>query len=421
MKKHLSLIAAASIAILACCTSVMASENKAARRRKTADTDISVRPISNLPEDFIFGMDASSALAEENSKVRYYDQTGREQDLFRIFADAGLNYVRLRVWNDPYDADGNGYGGGNNDVPTAIALGRRATANGMRVCIDFHYSDFWADPKKQFAPKAWEGMNADEKADALYQFTADSLSEMLDSGVNVGMVQIGNEINNGMAGETDPEAVLSLLHAGSDAVRDTSAAYGKNIEIVVHYTDINNPDRIYELIRSLNESGLDYDTIGLSYYSYWHGPLSGLEHVVQKIRQDYGKSVIVAETAYPYTEKDGDGAANSVTSNDTVQGYPFSVHGQADMVHDICAAASWAGAEGVFYWEGAWIPVGPADADNSPIWEKYGSGWASSSAGSYDPEDAGQYYGGSSWDNQAFFDSNGKALPSLNVWKRMRG
>ncbi len=135
-------------------------------------------PIDGLSDDFIFGMDASSVLAEEKSGVKYYDFDGNEQDVFKTFADAGINYIRLRVWNEPYDENGNGYGGGNNDLPTAVELGKRATANGMKVMIDFHYSDFWADPKRQHVPKAWEGMNVEEKADGLWE-TARSFPLML--------------------------------------------------------------------------------------------------------------------------------------------------------------------------------------------------------------------------------------------------
>ena len=165
------------------------------------ESEIVVEPVENISDDFIRGMDASSVLVEEKSGVTYYGYDGKEQDVFMTMAQSGVNYIRLRVWNDPYDKDGNGYGGGNNDVATAIELGKRATKYGMKVSIDFHYSDFWADPKRQHAPKAWEGMSADEKCDALYDFTKESLTKILDAGVNVGMVQIGNEINNGMSAE----------------------------------------------------------------------------------------------------------------------------------------------------------------------------------------------------------------------------
>ena len=385
------------------------------------ESTIYVEPVDGISDDFYRGMDASAVLALENSGVKYYNFDGEEQDVFMTLAQAGVNYIRLRVWNDPYDENGNGYGGGNNDVATAIALGQRATQYGMKVCIDFHYSDFWADPKKQFVPKAWEGMNIEEKADALYNYTLDSLTQILEAGVNVGMVQIGNEINNGMSGETDVANVRKLLTAGSKAVREAAADSGKDILVAVHYTNIDDMKKLDTLLTGLQVKEIDYDIVGLSFYPYWHGTMDDLKNTIIHIRDTYGKKVYVAENAYCYTAEDGDGSANSVEgTGDLAEGYSASVQGQANEVRDVCAAASEAGAEGIFYWEGTWIPVGPADADNSAIWEKYGSGWASSYASDYDPKDAGQYYGGCSWDNQAMFDFTGHPLASLNVFKYLK-
>ncbi|MEI3587431.1 MAG: glycosyl hydrolase 53 family protein [Lachnospiraceae bacterium] len=385
------------------------------------ESTIFVEPVDGISDDFYRGMDASAVLALENSGVKYYNFDGEEQDVFMTLAQAGVNYIRLRVWNDPYNENGNGYGGGNNDVATAIALGQRATKYGMKVCIDFHYSDFWADPKKQFVPKAWEGMDIEEKSDALYNFTLESLTQLLDAGVDVGMVQIGNEINNGMSGETDVANVRKLLTAGSKAVREAAVNSGKEILVAVHYTNIDDMKKLDTLLTGLQVKEIDYDIVGLSFYPYWHGTMDDLKNAITHIRNTYGKKVYVAENAYCYTAEDGDGSANSVEgTDDLAEGYSASVQGQANEVRDVCAAASEAGAEGVFYWEGTWIPVGPADADNSDLWEKYGSGWASSYASGYDPKDAGQYYGGCSWDNQAMFDFTGHPLASLNVFKYLK-
>lgn len=385
------------------------------------ESTIFVEPVDGISDDFYRGMDASAVLALENSGVKYYNFDGEKQDVFMTLAQAGVNYIRLRVWNDPYDENGNGYGGGNNDVATAIALGQRATKYGMKVCIDFHYSDFWADPKKQFVPKAWEGMDIEEKSDALYNFTLESLTQLLDAGVDVGMVQIGNEINNGMSGETDVANVRKLLAAGSKAVREAAVNSGKEILVAVHYTNIDDMKKLDTLLTGLQVKEIDYDIVGLSFYPYWHGTMDDLKNAITHIRNTYGKKVYVAENAYCYTAEDGDGSANSVEgTDDLAEGYSASVQGQANEVRDVCAAASEAGAEGVFYWEGTWIPVGPADADNSDLWEKYGSGWASSYASGYDPKDAGQYYGGCSWDNQAMFDFTGHPLASLNVFKYLK-
>ena len=385
------------------------------------ESEIYIEPIADISDDFIRGMDASSVLVEENSGVKYYNYDGEEQDVFMTLAQSGVNYIRLRVWNDPYDENGNGYGGGNNDLPTAIELGKRATKYGMKVCIDFHYSDFWADPKRQHAPKAWEGMSVQEKSDALYEFTKDSLTQLLDAGVDVGMVQIGNEINNGMAGESLAPSVYTLLLSGSKGVREISANYGKDIQIVVHYTNIEEADKIDTIALNLLNFGVDYDIFGLSYYPFWDGTNENMQNVARNIQEKYGKKVIIAETSYCYTSEDGDGSGNSfVGTDDLVEGYGATVQSQATMIRDVCAAANEAGVSGVFYWEGVWIPVGEPTANNSPIWEEFGSGWASSYASDYDPDDAGLYYGGCSWDNQAMFDFHGYPLASLNVWKYLK-
>ena len=384
-------------------------------------SDVFVEPVAGISDDFIRGMDASAVLSVEKSGAKYYGYDGKEQDVFETLAESGVNYIRLRVWNDPYDENGNGYGGGDNDVATAIELGKRATQYGMKVNIDFHYSDFWADPKRQHAPKAWEGMSADEKADALYDFTKESLTQILDAGVDVGMVQVGNEINNGMSGETDVPAVMGLLSAGSRAVREIADSYGKDIRIVLHYTNIEDNEEVDTMAANLKEYGVDYDIFGLSYYPFWDDTNENMQNVAKNIMDRYGKKVVIAETSYCYTEKDGDGFGNSFDGiEDAVDGYAPTVQSQATMIRDICAAANEVGVIGVFYWEGTWIPVGSADQDNSALWEKYGSGWASSYSAEYDPDDAGLYYGGCSWDNQAMFDFTGHPLPSLNVFRYLK-
>lgn len=385
------------------------------------ESGIFVQPIEDISDDFIRGMDASAVLAVENSGAKYYGFDGEKQDVFKTLAEAGVNYIRLRVWNDPYDENGNGYGGGNNDVATAIELGKRATQYGMKVCIDFHYSDFWADPTKQYVPKAWKGMNLEQKSDALYDFTVTSLTDILNAGVDVCMVQIGNEINKGMSGETFMSSVAELLKAGSSAVREVSKAAGKDIQVAVHYTDIDKQGEVAKITADLEKYGVDYDIFAMSYYSFWHGSMENMQEMAEYVQDTYGKKVVIAETSYCYTTEDGDGSGNSVSGDgDLVDGYDATVQGQADMLRDICAAADEADIMGVFYWEGTWIPVGPADADNSELWEKYGSGWASSYSGSYDPKDAGKYYGGCSWDNQALFDFTGHPLDSLKVFRELK-
>lgn len=259
-------------------------------------------------------------------------------------------------------------------------------------------------------------MSFDDKKNAIYDYTAESLKFILESGADIGIVQIGNEINNGIAGEHQSAQIIELLKQASRAVRDVSRQSGNDIKTAVHYTDIQNYDGVMYHAATLKASGLDYDIFGVSYYPYWHGSMDDMKKTLHDISQTSGKDVMILETSYPYTAEDGDGFQNVISNAEPAQGYKASVQGQAKCLRDIIAASSEAGAIGVCWWEGAWIPVGRDKSSNSSLWEKYGSGWASSYSAEYDPENAGKYYGGCSWDNQAMFDFDGHPLDSLNVF-----
>ncbi len=416
-KRILSLIGVFSLAVglLAGCGGASAY-TPSLPTELTEDAGIFVTPVDGMTDDFIKGMDVSSILAQEASGVKYYNEAGEEEDLFKILADAGINYIRVRVWNDPYDENGNGYGGGNCDVETAAEIGRRASEYGMKLLVDFHYSDFWADPKKQMAPKEWRSMLIHEKEAAIYEFTKESLTTIMEAGADVGMVQIGNEINNGIAGEKNSTNICKMLSSASSAVREVAP----DAKVVVHYTEIDSMDLVVEKADMLKEHEVDYDVFGVSYYPYWHGTMENLTAVLKMVEENYGKETCVVETSYMYTGEDGDCFGNSLAEGDAWDAYPVSVQGQATCIRDICQAAVDGGALGVFYWEGAWIPVGSDYESNVEKWEEFGSGWASSFSADYDPSDAGKYYGGCSWDNQAMFDHTGHPLASLNVWKYLQ-
>ena len=361
---------------------------------------------------FILGMDASCVPSLEAGGIQYYNSEGMQQDVFEILADAGINYIRVRVWNDPYDEKGNGYGGGNCDIQNALEIGKRATQYGMKLLVDFHYSDFWADPGKQMCPKAWKDMNIQEKTNALYDFTCDSLTLLKNAGVEVGMVQIGNETNSSLAGETQWDAMAKLFAAGAKAVRDTMP----EALVAVHFTNPEKTGSYAYYAQQLEHYGVDYDVFASSYYPQWHGSLENLQQVLTHINKTYGKQVLVAETAHPYTAEDLDFHGNTVTA-DSVTPYPKTLEGQMAWVQDVASGISQIGGMGVFYWEGTWISAGGSTyEENKTLWETYGSGWASSYASSYDPWDAGLYYGGCAVENQAFFDSQGRALESLSVF-----
>lgn len=399
--------------------------------------EINVKKVA-LAEDFITGADLSSYIALKDSGVVFRDENGKplsDSEFFSYLRDGGMNWVRIRIWNDPYNSSGNGYGGGNNDLEKAIRLGQMVTNAGMRVLIDFHYSDFWADPKKQKAPKAWAGYSIEEKETAVYRFTLDSLNALRSAGVDVGMVQVGNETNNGIAGETAWDNMAKLFKAGSRAVRE----FDKNCLVVVHFTD---PQKGYaDIAKRLNDSEIDYDVFGSSYYPFGHGDAANLKSVLEYIVETYGKKVMAAETSWPTTLTDGDGygfaTPPSIPEMYKDQDYGVSVQGQADEMQELISKVNEINdthpgkSIGVFYWEPAWIsPYYIKDGDgndndslykqNFDLWEKYGSGWASSYAAEYDPDDAGVWFGGSAMDNSSWFDFDGTALPTAKIYSLVR-
>ena len=382
-----------------------------------AETALYVRKVE-LPDDFFLGVDVSSVLAEEASGVVYRDESGRERDLFELLKESGVNLIRVRVWNDPFDSQGRGYGGGNNDIDAAVKIGSRATKAGMRVLIDFHYSDFWADPSKQQAPKAWAGMSIRSKVPAVKEWTESCLTRLKEAGVDVAVVQLGNETNGRLCGEKTWMNIYKVMNAGSQAVR---AVY-PDAQIAVHFANPENAESYMTYASKLDYYHLDYDIFGTSYYPYWHGTLENLKNVLSAIRDTYGKKTMVLETSYVWTLEDGDFSGNSIGEGGGYEKpYPVSVQGQVNAVTDVVRAVREIGGVGVCYWEVAWVPVGTTSyEENSVKWERFGSGWASSFAAEYDPDDAGVYYGGSACDNQAMFDFTGKALPSLQVFRLMR-
>ncbi len=386
---------------------------------KIQGSDLYVDKVDNLAEDFILGMDASSVLAEEASGVKYYNFEGVEQDVFQTLAENGINYIRVRVWNDPYDENGNGYGGGNCDIHTAVEIGKRATKYGMKLLVDFHYSDFWADPAKQMVPKAWANLTIEEKTEALYRYTLECLNLLKEAEVDVGMVQLGNETNGAMCGEKIWFNIQYLFQAGAKAVREVFP----EALVAIHFANPENEGSYATYASKLDYYQVDYDVFASSYYPFWHGTLENLTSVLTDIHETYGKKVMVMETSYAYTPDDTDFNGNTIGEGSLVtKNYPYTVQGQATCVRDVIeTVANIPGGIGVCYWEGTWISVGQNSwEENNLLWETYGSGWASSYAASYDPNDAGKYYGGCSVDNQALFDPTGYPLESLRVFNLVR-
>lgn len=362
------------------------------------------------------GMDISTLLEVERCGGRFYD-CGRQKDALDILHSYGANAVRLRLWNDPYSEAGEPYGAGTDDLPTVIRLAQRARDHGMEVLLDLHYSDFWADPGKQRVPKAWRGMDAGELESAVYSYTRETLLAMKEAGAYPDLIQIGNELTNGMLWPLgklpDYDHLAGFISSGIRAVRSLDP----KMPVMIHLDNGGNNAMYRDWFDHYMERGEDFQIIGLSYYPFWHGTLDDLKRNMDDLAVRYGKDLIIAEVSMGYTMEDY--AAYEKLAADARKGYatrpelteklqfPMTKEGQSDFmaaVLKVIEEVPDGRGKGFFYWEPAWIPVP-------------GSGWATEAALSY-IEEKGP--GGNEWANQALFDYDGNALPALRTIRDYR-
>ncbi|ELI6418785.1 TPA: arabinogalactan endo-beta-1,4-galactanase [Aeromonas salmonicida subsp. salmonicida] len=369
---------------------------------------VQIQPVK-VAADFIKGADLSMLAEVEKHGGKFFDEHGNPQDAMLILKENGFNYIRLRLWVDPKDADGKPYGGGNNDLATTIEPAKRAKANGMKFLLDYHYSDFWTDPARQNKPKAWASMNIDQLTEAVYQHTKTTMDAFAKAGVLPDMVQVGNEINGGMlwpegkswgqnGGEFD--RLAGLLNAGIKAVKE----HGDQIKIMLHLAEGTKNDTFIWWFDEITKRKVPFDIIGLSYYIYWNGPMNALQYNMDDISKRYDKDLIVVEAAYGYTTANCDNAENNFTSKEADDaGYPATVQGQANYLHDLLQVVTKVPegrGKGVFYWEPAWLPTP-------------GATWATKAGMKYNSDD---WKEGNARENQSLFDCQGKVLPSIKAF-----
>ena len=362
--------------------------------------------------EWIKGMDVSLLLEVERCGGRFYDH-GAEGNALDILKNHGVNLIRLRLWNDPFDEDGNSYGGGGNDIGTTLTLAKRACERGMGWLLDFHYSDCWADPGKQTMPKAWRGLQEAELCQAVYDYTAKILKRCGEEGVIPGIVSVGNEITHGllwpMGKAPAYDRIARLVSAGIHAVRDTVPG----IPVMLHLDNGGN----HELYRNwfdryLEHGGADFEYIGLSYYPFWHGTLPMLQDNMNRTALRYQKDLILAEVSMGHTLKDYQSREKlpaerrkGMAAGPELAGkapFPMTPDGQAEFMRqimDIIRRVPQGRGRGFCYWEPAWLPVP-------------GSGWATEAGIRYMNEKGP---GGNEWANQALFDYDGNALPALEA------
>jgi arabinogalactan endo-1,4-beta-galactosidase len=334
----------------------------------------------------IRGVDVSTLQRAEDLDAKYYDENGRLGDPLRILRSHGVNYVRLRVWVNP----ANGY----NNKDKVVQFAPQVKTHGMRLLIDLHYSDTWADPGHQTKPAAWTNDSFSQLLTDVYNYTYDVCNSLKAAHVTPDMIQLGNEINGGMLwpdGRWDQwDNLAALLKQGYNAVK----ACSPSTLVMLHIANAGDDGGARWWFDNAQSRGVQWDVTGLSYYSYWHGTLAAMSYTVQDMKARYGKRVVIAETAYPFTLAENDSETNVINSaNQLTSGYPAMPKGQRDNLKDVVKTARAAGALGVFYWEPTWTAVP-------------GNGW--------DPTNPSS---GDGWENQALFDFNSRALPALNVFR----
>ena len=336
-----------------------------------------------------------------------YKENNEVKDPYKIFAENGTNLARFRLWHNPiwtkevYGGEGTQLYNDLSDVERSIA---QAKANSMKVILDFHYADTWADPGKQHIPSAWINITAiDVLRDSVYNYTLRTLQYLNSKNLTPEFVQLGNETNCGLLYTDAPQAFPScnvcngewsnlgkVINAGIQAVKDATADVPTKTKIILHVADPKNVDWWFSGIKS-NAVVTDFDIIGFSYYPLWHTSvkIGDISEKITEFKTKFSKEVMIMETAYPWTTAGDDNYNNLLGGDAPIGGYPFTEQGQLELMKKLTIEVKDGKGLGLIYWEPAWI--------SSNIKDLWGTG--------------------SSWENSTFFDFDGNALDVMTYGK----
>jgi arabinogalactan endo-1,4-beta-galactosidase len=316
--------------------------------------------------DYAIGADLSFLKQAEARGVQFKDG-GVVKPGLQIFRDHGYNWIRLRLFHTPSTQPRPL----PNDLAYTLALAQEAKAKGYKFLLNYHYSDTWADPAKQFLPKAWEGLDHAALVAAVHDYTRDTVAALREAGAMPDMVQIGNEVTPGMLW---PDGKLpenwdnfaDLLKAGIAGV-EAGRGDAPRPRIMLHIEKSGDRERTRWFFDHLKQRGVEFDTIGQSYYPWWHGSLLDLRDTLAFMAETYCKDIYLVEVAYNWrpTEYLGEAAP-----------FPETPEGQRDFldeVHRVVLATPHGLGKGVFWWEPAVPPQtriasrGMFDADGNAL------------------------------------------------------
>jgi arabinogalactan endo-1,4-beta-galactosidase len=346
---------------------------------------------NNPKPSFYLGGDLSYVNEMENCGGVYRDKTNKV-DAFKFFAENGANIVRVRLWHTPKF---NRYSS-LADVEKTI---KRAKNEGQAILLDLHFSDNWADPSKQIMPTAWQKTGSYAVlGDSVYRYTLSTLEYLHRKNLTPEMVQIGNEINIGIIQHPDSASSgpinwvrnAFLLNKGIEAVTFFNQKNNTRVETMLHIAQPENAEPWFKEAALYNVK--KYDWIGLSYYPKWSKfDLNQLGITISTLKSTHGKRIMIVETGFPYSSKEFDKANNVLGEDAALKNYPVSPEGQLSFMLDLKTKCKNVGAEGIIYWEPAWIST------------KCKTQWGE----------------GSHWENAAFFDA-GNGNEALPVFKFLK-
>jgi len=353
-----------------------------------ATSDATQDALAASASEFYLGVDLSYVNEMEDCGA-VYRVDGEARDPYQIFADYGANLVRIRLWHSPDWTEYSTF----DDVVRSL---QRADALGMDTLLDFHYSDTWADPSKQIIPAAWAEIDdLDELGQSLYQYTYDVLTELNSLELLPEIVQVGNEINteilrpeNSSGYPINWERNAFLLNKAIQAVRDVGAQTAEPPRVMLH---IAKPEEVEGWLSAATDAGIsDFDLIGISYYPGWSShSIKTVGNVINRLRYEFNKDVMIVETAYPWTLDSLPESASNILGQDfVIDDYPATPDGQRQFVIDLAQSVLSNGGSGIVYWEPAWVST-----DCYTLW--------------------GQ---GSHWENATFFDfqRDNEVLPGID-------
>ncbi|MCI9143089.1 MAG: hypothetical protein HFH87_10795 [Lachnospiraceae bacterium] len=336
---------------------------------------------------FYKGMDISFLPQCEAEGMQIKDFDGTVTEPFALIEKYGVNAVRLRIWHTPENVE---HSGGYCNLAHTVEMAKRIKEHGMAFMLDFHYSDFWADPGHQVKPKAWEALSLEELQEAVFAYTRDTLLELKKQDVMPEMVQIGNEIRSGLLfpeGELpDYEGMVKLVNAGIDGAR---AVNDPKLKIMIHLDQGGRYFYLKEWFENSFRNGLkDFDLIGLSYYPFWHGTYSDLKGTMERLVQDYHKPIMIVETAHAWRKCEG-GFIDEI--QEKIAGFPANPQGQRqvlELVSSILASLPDNMGQGIFYWEPLCVPNSSAGgwASNMGILDEEGKVMEAIRAFTFDSE-----------------------------------